>query len=90
MANQKIESRTLSSARGKPEGKAGVVPKRYRTRQEHDGWTVYDVFTGQPYVFGRASPTRGYTCGGARDVAYLLNTQDALRRGIPVWPEKET
>lgn len=90
MVNQ-IESRALSSATGKPEGKRSVVPKRYRSKQENDGtWTVYDVFTGQPYVFGRASPTRGYTCGEARDVAYLLNTQDALRRGISVWPEKET
>lgn len=80
----------MSGATGGPENKPGVVSTRYRTRQEHDGWTVYDVFTGQPFVFGQADLTRGYTRGEACDVAYLLNIQDALRRGVPVWPDKET
>jgi hypothetical protein len=63
--------------------------RRYRIRQELNGaWTVFDVFTGLPVVFGNAGAAIGYTKGEAEDVAYLMNVQDRLRRGISFLPKK--
>jgi hypothetical protein len=66
-----------------------MQPRRYRFRQELDGtWTVFDVFTGLPVVFGNEGAALGYTKGKAEDVAYLMNVHDSLKRGVSFLPKK--
>ncbi|OAP35210.1 hypothetical protein AU381_26055 [Sinorhizobium glycinis] len=63
---------------------------RYDLRRELDGtWTVFDVFTGRPAVLDADNGGERFAAGlhsnEASDVLQLLNFEDALRRGIPLW-----
>jgi hypothetical protein len=61
--------------------------RRYRIRLELDTtWTVFDVFTGLPVAAGDEGAASGYTSGEAEDVAYLMNINDAIKRGVIKWP----
>ena len=46
--------------------------RRYRLRSDEDGWTVYDVWTGQPVRLSGA-PQRGLPRQVAEVTARLLN-----------------
>ena len=51
---------------------------RYDIRRDPDGWTVYDIWTGEPVVVGVAQT--GLTLEAACDLADLLSQRAA--RGL--------
>ena len=46
--------------------------ERYAIEQDREGWTVFDVFTGQPVVIGGV-PQTGLDIQDASDLAELLD-----------------
>ena len=52
--------------------------ERYELKDEGGGWTVYDVWTGQPVVIARRSQT-ALPLDHAAELAAMLN--DQARRG---------
>ena len=49
-----------------------AMPKRYDVREDREGWTVFDVFTGQPVVIS-AVPQTGLDIQDADELAELLD-----------------
>ena len=51
--------------------------ERYDIREDYEGWTVFDIFTGQPVVIAKVLQV-GLEIQDANDLADLLN-KPALR-----------
>lgn len=51
--------------------------ERYDIREDYEGWTVFDIFTGQPVVIANVLQV-GLEIQDANDLADLLN-KPALR-----------
>jgi len=48
------------------------LASRYDIREDNDGWTVFDIFTGQPVVIGLV-PQVGLDIQDADELAELLD-----------------
>lgn len=48
------------------------MPQRYDIRQDREGWTVFDVFTGEPVVINMVTQT-GLEVQDAEELAELLD-----------------
>ena len=48
------------------------MASRYDIREDNDGWTVFDIFTGQPVVIGLV-PQVGLDIQDADELAELLD-----------------
>lgn len=48
------------------------MTERYDIREDNEGWTVFDIFTGQPAVIGGV-PQVGLDIQDASDLAELLD-----------------
>jgi hypothetical protein len=49
-----------------------TMPKRYDLREDREGWTVFDIFTGEPVVIS-AVPQTGLDIQDADELAELLD-----------------
>jgi len=48
------------------------MTKRHDVREDREGWTVFDVFTGEPVVIGMVTQT-GLDVQDANELAELLD-----------------
>ena len=48
------------------------MPQRYDIREDREGWTVFDIFTGEPVVI-RLVPQTGLDIQDADELAELLD-----------------
>jgi hypothetical protein len=48
------------------------MPQRYDIREDREGWTVFDLFTGEPVVIS-AVPQTGLEIQDADELAELLD-----------------
>jgi len=57
------------------------LKQRYHLRQDSTGWTVYDIWTGEPVALALTVQT-GLTLADAHDLADLLNRPEAATRKV--------
>jgi hypothetical protein len=57
------------------------LKQRYHIREERTGWTVYDIWTGEPVALA-LSVQSGLSFSEAQDLTELLNRPEATTRKL--------
>jgi hypothetical protein len=77
-----LSSKSSSDDRARLKRDTQIMPKRYDLREDSDGWTVFDIFTGEPVVISLV-PQTGLDIQDADELAGTLGSQDVRRRSSP-------